>query len=391
MSIIEKCLVGVVCVTTCSQAVAQNQAVVLPPLHTNLEATFTPNANQAGSWDLSAVGYRSASPTSDLEAYGYASTASAGWEEFTFGAWSDDPTSIDPDYDPHLEYVLQTPEVWQALSYFATNSYGYEVSETEIDFQLCIDDGCSTPLPSSLMYDPSGAYAQMEEFSVSAPQPTKTMRQASTESGTAGVALVESLRQQGKTDTEIDSQYPGLLEPAILYITPPTAYNAYFNPIQYTVYDDNGDVVNGAPLVMFLQSKGMSDQMIYEIVNGMPLSSPSEYAASEGGGGDQDWENVEIEVEITGGVGGETGFPTNSISAHAEFRIKIKGTAGQIANGGQEAVQMVTDVAQAAVDKVNETIQDQANANSGSGSISPTQIKIVQAVAQVAGWFGSLF
>lgn len=379
----------------CSTVAHAGQEVELPPLATNIEAVLTPHATETGSWQLSASGFRSATPTSNLESFGYASTASAGWEDFTFGAWSDDPSSLDPAFDPHIEYTLQTPEVWAALNGFTTNSHGYTVSEFGLDASVCIDDGCTTPIPNGLAYDPSSALMEMTEFSVSAPSKSKSIRQAVAGSGNAGIALVDALRAEGLSDAEIDAQHPGLLEPEITRTTPATTYNAYLNPLVYTVYNDAGMAVTGSDLIDYLESKQTPQQIIYEIVNGLPLSDPGAIASSTDGDGDGDhsWEDVELEIEITGGVSAETGFPTNSVSAHAEFRIKINASAGEMVDGGEQAVELASEVAQAAVDKVNKTIEEKANGDDDGigGAATQATIYVVNKAIQFSFWVDDLF
>lgn len=341
---------------------ADDHPFVFPPLATNLRATFTPHASLADSWELSVIGWRSASPTANLEGYGFVSVSSGGWEGFPFAAWSDDPASLSPAYDPNIEHILQTPQVWHAITTYATNEHGYTVTEFGLNAAVCVDEGCQIPLPNGVTYDPGNALVTMDPISVKASDKTKEIRHASPLSGSAGVVLVASLRQQGWTDAQIDDEYPGLLEPEITYITPTTAYDAYLNPLQYTVYNDAGVVVTGADLIAFLESKETPEQIIYEIVNGLPMSS---ILRSDGGDGGHDWKDIQMEVEISGGISGTTGFPNNSVSAHVNFRIAVKGTAGELVDGAEEAVAVATEVAQAAMEKIKTNLETRANAGDG--------------------------
>jgi len=372
------------------------QAVVLPPLIVSIDAEFEPTTADPTQWILDYTGWRAESPASSVEYYGFSGPSGPdGWESAALPAWSDDPTAIDPAYDPHLERTLQVPEVWDMLEFANTQSFGYEVQEIGLGMLWCIDEGCGETLPGGIQYDDSGAAFVMPEVHLKATAKTKRMRPANPAYGPGADVLVQTLRSDGLSDTQIDMQYPGLLlEPAEIY-TPTTSLNAFIDPVIYTIFDDQGLVLATDQIVPFLESKNMPGQMIHEIVNGLPLSNPGAIGLTTGGGGDE-WEDVEIEVEFTGGIEAETGFPNNSVTGSVSFRVKINGTAGQIVNGSEDMIAAVTSTVETAVSAAQQTIEDAANGVDDDEDDEDDvdvdgSVKLVVGIARVTAWLSQYF
>ncbi|MAO22691.1 MAG: hypothetical protein CMJ25_18230 [Phycisphaerae bacterium] len=360
----------------------------LPDMAVNILSEMNPSVSDPGSWDLQYTGWRAASPDSNVFHYGHASTAMNGWEEYTFPAWSDDPANIDPDFDPHLEQIFNMPELWPALT--TLDSQQYAVNYFKLNVSLCIDSGCSQPLPEFLGYDNSNALYIMDTIVESATAPKKIMREATIASGVAGQQIVNTLRAEGKSDAEIDALYPGLLTPsAVYYLTPEVTTNAHLEPIEYIVYDDSENIVVGSELIDFLTSKETPEQIIYEIVNGLPLSPPSDFTATEGGqNGDNpggSWENIKVKGRYKGGAEASVDIGGNGVKVYGEFELEVEATLGELANGGEDAINAVANTLQAGIDKA----VDKARENSESGMSTSTRVAV--AGIKVFAWFAGHF
>jgi len=257
----------------------------------------------------------------------------------------------------------------------------------DINVSLCIDEGCVQTVPESNVFDNTNALYIMEETTATATIPSKIIRTATLESGVAGQALVDSLCAEGKTDKQIDSEYPGLLVPAdYYYVAPAVITNAYFNLFVYTVYNDEGLVVSGEEMILFLESKNAPEQLIYEIVNGLPLSpTPSYLLNGDEGGSDHDYKDIAIDVEATGAAEVSTTMGVTTVKVNGEVTVKVSGNVGQLQDGGEALVNKVAETFEEALNTVVETAEE--NANSGP-SIS---VKVTIATAKVVGWVASWF
>jgi len=350
-----------------------------------LYSVMTPSETDAISWDLDYSGWRAVTPDSYVTHYGHLSTASAGWEEHEFDSWSDSNTDpIDPDLDPHLEAVFNMPSIWDTLSTYTMRPY--TVTSFALNISLCIDDGCSVPLPGESIYDDSNAKFVMPEQAISAVPVNKAKVAASDTMGPAGQALLDSLRSSGQTDAQIENQYPGLIGQQEQVVIPDIVINAYLNEIEYVVYDDDDFIVSAENLVPFLESKGMPEQMVYEIVNGLPITPPASFLMADGGegGGDDRWEDVKIKTTINGSVSATGSIGGNGVEVRAGFEVEIEGTAGQLANGGAEAAALAV---QAAKDAVNEIVEEVEENKDGI----PVTIKVALVAVDVVLWFQGLF
>lgn len=177
--------------------------------------------------------------------------------------------------------------------------------------------------------------------------------------GVAGEAMLASFRSQGMSDAEIEATAPNLLEAVAQPVTPTTVVQARYGFWDYTIENDAGVVVTGADLVSFLQSKDAPEEVIYAIINRLPMPA----TAQTRGDGDSghDWRDIKATVRITGSASATTGFPRNQVNGTVEFEVVIEANLGQIESGGEDAVEKVSEIAESASNLIQERLEQRVN------------------------------
>lgn len=127
---------------------AEPQAVVLPPIYTTIDGTLTPVEAALPTFHLSYTGWRSAGPDEQVSYYGHTSTSGPqGWADYEFPAWSDAQSPIAEIYDPNIEMIFQTPQLWTNLSYLYDPDLDYRMVSVSLAAMVCVDEGCVPTYP----------------------------------------------------------------------------------------------------------------------------------------------------------------------------------------------------------------------------------------------------